>query len=731
MKRGQVDNSDKGKEEQDESGQHNSNDDDSDVFGLLMAEQDDDDDYHVAQDLTRRSRRARKVVHDSEEGDEDNEECDDEDVMDGPEFVEKAAADMVEQEVRHQFANFDWMEWEKCSAADFVQFRRLPYPLPGQPIGFGNCKCFADFFLCFFPLSFWSDAYLCTVRNQMEAQKDVFKNRKLITWREFFTCLGVLIYIGLHSIRGDKMDLWSMDPLLGAPVIGQQISRNRFKLFWQFLRVSNYGELGLSEADIVAREVVDPFFKMRPMLDEFLRSSLRHWQGAGCLAEDELVVRCGARTKNRRNVRAKPIPRGMVFNAVGNSSSGYLLGMLGERETVKMEQILERAVADASIPITQEMVDALSPVRRHYAAVLLMCLPGISELYPWRGNLSMDNLFNSPVFASFVSALRLTTNGTMRYASFHSSYVYFYFYFYFLFCFSFLLFVLLTHVDRMNFCPKQARALLNACKVGSEDKLIAIFRSSFQVPGVRGHLRDVPMYLSKMVGSGQKASGFYMLTTGPRFRFAVINEGEKETERFKPVFDHQMDYNKTKGGVDLGDQFAQYYEITMRSQKWTRSLFVALLNRGICQATVAYRGWNALYEEDGDEKKIEESKKLRVELIRWCFNGDIPMPDKVLRFLAAQGEEAFPPEDEEGPRRASFGLRTSKSLREATECVRYDGRHYPDVDPNYEVERCNPRECVACKNARTTFWCPVCLVPLCVVGCFKAYHEVARPVYKQ
>jgi hypothetical protein len=193
-----------------------------------------------------------------------------------------------------------------------------------------------------------------------------------------------------------------------------------------------------------------------------------------------------------------------------------------------------------------------------------------------------------------------------------------------------------------------------------------------------------------------------------------------------------MDYNKTKGGVDLGDQFAQYYEITMRSQKWTRSLFVALLNRGICQATVASRAWNALHEEDGDEKKVEErSKKLRVELIRWCFNGDIPMPDKVLHFLAARGEDAFPPEDEGEQRRASFGLRTSKSLREATECVRYDGRHYPDVDPNYEVERCNPRECIRCKNARSTFWCPVCLVPLCVVGCFKEYHEVARPVYKQ
>jgi hypothetical protein len=83
-----------------------------------------------------------------------------------------------------------------------------------------------------------------------------------------------------------------------------------------------------------------------------------------------------------------------------------------------MEEILEHAVADESIPVTQEMVDALSPVRRHYAATLLMCLPGISDSQPWRGNLSMDNLFNSPVFASFVSALRLTTNGTMRYAGF-------------------------------------------------------------------------------------------------------------------------------------------------------------------------------------------------------------------------------------------------------------------------------------------------------------------------
>jgi hypothetical protein len=107
------------------------------------------------------------------------------------------------------------------------------------------------------------------------------------------------------------------------------------------------------------------------------------------------------------------------------------------------------------------------------------------------------------------------------------------------------------------------------------------------------------------------------------------------------------------------------------------------------------------------------------------------MPGKVLHFLAARGEDAFPPEDDGQQRRASFGLRTSRSLREATECVRYDGRHYPRTDPNYDMERRNPRECVRCGDGRTTFWCPVCLVPLCVGECFEGYHEQNRPLYKQ
>jgi hypothetical protein len=274
--------------------------------------------------------------------------------------------------------------------------------------------------------------------------------------------------------------------------------------------------------------------------------------------------------------------------------------------------------------------------------------------------------------------------------------------------------------------------LLSACRVGSDENLIAIFRSSFQVPAARGQTREVAMYLSKMVGSGQKASGFYMLTTGPRFQFNLINAHEKESEFYKPVFDHQSDYNKTKGGVDLGDQFAQYYEITMRSQKWTRSLFVALLNRGICQATVAFRAWNALYEEETDERKVEErSKKLRVELIRWCFNGDVKMPDKVLSFLLDQDDEAAPLDDEdENSRRASLGLRTSKSLRDATKGTRYDRRHYPRTDPNYDMERRNPRKCVQCQEGRTTFWCHICLVPLCVEPCFEQFHEEGRPLYK-
>ena len=215
MKRG---GSDKGKGKEEDDG---ADEDDSDVFGLQLAEEEDDDDYHVAQDLTRRhAKKASRRLGTSDGIDDDGEEEGD---LEDDNDVDDEAEGMVEQEVRRSIRiNFDDLEWARCTTADFENFRRLPYPLAGQPIGFGDCKCFADFFLCFFPLSFWANAYLCTVRNQLAAQKEVFKRRKLITWREFFTSIGVLVYVGLHSIRGDKMDMWSTDPLLGAPVIGQQ-----------------------------------------------------------------------------------------------------------------------------------------------------------------------------------------------------------------------------------------------------------------------------------------------------------------------------------------------------------------------------------------------------------------------------------------------------------------------------------------------------------------------------
>lgn len=108
-----------------------------------------------------------------------------------------------------------------------------------------------------------------------------------------------------------------------------------------------------------------------------------------------------------------------------------------------------------------------------------------------------------------------------------------------------------------------------------------------------------------------------------------------------------------------------------------------------------------------------------------CFTGGPDAPPDVVQKMANCGIRfAAPVTPEPVPRPSQTATPSAtKKVRHLAKEVRKQGRHYPSEDPNYDPSRANPRQCAHCKKKRSTYWCPTCQLPLCVVPCFKMFHE--------
>lgn len=63
--------------------------------------------------------------------------------------------------------------------------------------------------------------------------------------------------------------------------------------------------------------------------------------------------------------------------------------------------------------------------------------------------------------------------------------------------------------------------------------------------------------------------------------------------------------------------------------------------------------------------------------------------------------------------------------------LRLVDRHFPAMYPKRPVtNKPVQKRCIVCssikKRKETTYYCPSCNVPLCVLGCFEKYHTVKR-----
>ena len=144
-----------------------------------------------------------------------------------------------------------------------------------------------------------------------------------------------------------------------------------------------------------------------------------------------------------------------------------------------------------------------------------------------------------------------------------------------------------------------------------------------------------------------------------------------------------LDYNKHMHGVDRADQIAKYHTITRKTFKWWKKLAFHLLN----------------FSTNAEEHPMSQYK-FREELVKVFVSQHATMSSH------------------KGRRYAGNPIR------------RLIERHFPQHIPHQEgAKKVNPtRVCHVCattvKKTESRYWCPICEVPLCVVGCFERFHMV-------
>ena len=174
-------------------------------------------------------------------------------------------------------------------------------------------------------------------------------------------------------------------------------------------------------------------------------------------------------------------------------------------------------------------------------------------------------------------------------------------------------------------------------------------------------------------------------------------KGQKVTKP-QPVFL----YKRYMSGVDLTDQFLQYYSFLHKSVKWSKKFFVHCLNMVIHNAHILH-------------KKYSDSKIMHcqfIELVKHMLSnawqqpwGIVPVPDPVDCPLCLVDKHFIEPiPGQEGGRRkhtscTCFICMVSKeALSDAGFGDSYKPKKY------------------------TSYWCSICKHALCIDPCFRLYH---------
>lgn len=164
-----------------------------------------------------------------------------------------------------------------------------------------------------------------------------------------------------------------------------------------------------------------------------------------------------------------------------------------------------------------------------------------------------------------------------------------------------------------------------------------------------------------------------------------------------------VDYNKTMGGVDKGDQVMGTHTLMRKQQKkYYKKIVRHLIDQCLFNAYVLYKKY---------KNRNAEHLAFLVQVIEQIVKVNLPN---------------LPPTGKSAGRK-----RIERSLLGDTTPARLVERHFPEIIPATENKISVTRRCIVCSSKKingkamrkeTRFHCKECDVNLCAAPCFKIYH---------
>lgn len=205
---------------------------------------------------------------------------------------------------------------------------------------------------------------------------NLLRDWKVLTKEELRAYYGILI--GMSVAKLPKVeDYWSSRQLVGNPAIAKVMTRDRFKAITSCLHFSD----PLIDA---AGKKADPFWKVRPLLDAFMKRCIEVWWPQEWLSYDEMMAKYGGQFWQKFIEKSKPDDGYKLFGFCCSRTGYMLLAELALK--VGEERNVDMTIEERLLRMARQL-----PNKHH--------------------RIAMDNLFTS--VAMFKSLLALQVPGPM------------------------------------------------------------------------------------------------------------------------------------------------------------------------------------------------------------------------------------------------------------------------------------------------------------------------------
>jgi hypothetical protein len=240
-------------------------------------------------------------------------------------------------------------------------------------------KSSIQLFLIMLPLTFW----LAVVKNSNDYAliSNVNLNLKLY---ELLLWISILL---IHSMRGSSRieDLWSENEIYHCPIMLRiKMSYKRWLLIRKYLHV----------APVAEQIMIDPYFKVRKMIDELLMNSRINSPISQQYSVDEMTVGYQGRTFLINRTPSKKVAKGFQCVAL-STSDGYVIDMHFDRDLFELTHRNLSLTCNRVIRVCNSLKK--NPLKIRYATIY------------------MDNRFTHPVlFSVLLKENLLYATGTWR-----------------------------------------------------------------------------------------------------------------------------------------------------------------------------------------------------------------------------------------------------------------------------------------------------------------------------